>query len=576
MNVSLAMDIVTSCDESFLPHAATMLCSLLENNTAQIRIHLIHDGILKQKIRRLRQFVLKYGAAFDAIEIHDSEIESLKTTNAFPIPTYFRLLIPEILPTGVSKVLYLDCDLIVRKPIDALWNIDLHNHLLAAVEDKVSDDYKEKLGLSPNSPYFNSGVLLINLDQWRRQSFHRKVVDFIKNNPEKITYPDQDGLNVVVDGKWIQLPTNWNVQHTYFFEPGSQIRFADIIADPEIVHFTGVAFKPWQVTKFYHPFSSDYKIYRQKTPWNKYQLESYPPKNIKQRIKDYLKTILLSMASYDFFWNLNTYFYRAASIIYSARKKTIKRAVPIYPPNKNFSVVDEIRELLPNQIVFTGPFKGMKYPELEAIGSSIAPKLFGTYEAELNEIVEEIIENKYSIIIDIGCAEGYYAVGFAMRMKDAIVYAFDINKKARELCQAMVNANSVSDRVHVKEYFTMRNIQELNPNEQGVIICDCEGAEEYIFYRDGENWHKLIDRYDLLIETHDIFQPGISNYLYDLFSESHGIQIIHSVNDLLRPKLYNCSILSDKSSDIKVKLMAEQRKGTMEWFYMIRKKPQAL
>jgi lipopolysaccharide biosynthesis glycosyltransferase len=219
------MDVVTACDETYLPHAATMLCSLLVNNTGLTKIHLLHNGIRKGELKLLEKFLNKYGAEFEDIEIHDGVLSSLKITRYFNSVIYFRLLLPEILPVSLHKVLYLDCDLIVRKPIDALWNIDLNDHLLAAVEDNVISKQKEQLGLPQSFKYFNSGVLLINLDKWRRQSFHIKVVEFIKNNPNKLTFPDQDGLNVVADGNWINLPTTWNVQHAYFFRPGYPIRF---------------------------------------------------------------------------------------------------------------------------------------------------------------------------------------------------------------------------------------------------------------------------------------------------------------------------------------------------------------
>jgi lipopolysaccharide biosynthesis glycosyltransferase len=569
------MHIIIASDESYIPHAATMLCSLLENNTGSIKIFLLHDGIKNKQIKLLGKFINKYGAEFETIEIHHAALSSLKINDYYKPVNYFRLLIPEILPGDIGKALYLDTDLIVRKPIDALWNIDLNDYLLAAVEDaKVTNSHKEQLGLPPNTKYFNSGVLLINVDQWRRQSVHFKVIDFIRNNPDKISLVDQDGLNAVLYEKWMRLPLIWNLQAGLLFGSRYLIRFADIITDPAIVHFTENRAKPWQNSSLQYPYCSEYNEYRQKTPWPKYKLDNLPGRIAKRvsktrRVfKEYAKNILRFLAKIDSFWEINRNFLRMATVVHSARgKNTISRV-----PQINAKDVEYIKSLIPGQTVVSGPFRGLKYPPFESIGSCIAPKLLGSYEIELREIVEEICNNNYSTIINIGCAEGYYAVGFALRKTNINVYAYDIDPKARQLCQAMAKLNGVTERVKIEELFTMRTIPKILPNDQGLIFCDCGGAEEYIFYNDGENWLQLINHFDLLIEIHDVIRPGISKYIYDLFSASHNIQIIRGVNDLLRPRIFDFPITNELSLDTKVKLMAEQRLGVMQWFYMKRKK----
>ena len=95
--------------------------------------------------------------------------------------------------------------------------------------------------------------------------------------------------------------------------------------------------------------------------------------------------------------------------------------------------------------VLSGPFVGMDYVQ-QATGSALMPKLLGSYEAELHETLEKIAATEYAAIIDIGCAEGYYAIGLAMRLPNAQVYAFDIDPEARELCTAMARLNGVEER----------------------------------------------------------------------------------------------------------------------------------
>ena len=104
----------------------------------------------------------------------------------------------------------------------------------------------------------------------------------------------------------------------------------------------------------------------------------------------------------------------------------------------------------PDRIVRNGPFQGMRYPFLRAVGSSLFPKLCGSYESELHQVVERCLEKEFSMVLDIGCAEGYYAVGFALRQPTATVYAYDISQNARSLCAAMAEMNGVPVKVEGK------------------------------------------------------------------------------------------------------------------------------
>ena len=87
--------------------------------------------------------------------------------------------------------------------------------------------------------------------------------------------------------------------------------------------------------------------------------------------------------------------------------------------------------------VRSGPFTGMKYPKAEAAGSAFIPKLLGSYERELHPMIERLIAKGYDDVIDVGCAEGYYATGMALRLPGARVHAYDTSETARDLCSAM-------------------------------------------------------------------------------------------------------------------------------------------
>jgi len=103
---------------------------------------------------------------------------------------------------------------------------------------------------------------------------------------------------------------------------------------------------------------------------------------------------------------------------------------------KNFSQT-KIHKLISEGVVLDGPFKGMKYPKNESFGSAFLPKILGTYEKEISSLVQSLLNSNYDIVLDVGCAEGYYAVGFAKFGKARKVFAYDIQEKARKLCSEM-------------------------------------------------------------------------------------------------------------------------------------------
>jgi len=109
-----------------------------------------------------------------------------------------------------------------------------------------------------------------------------------------------------------------------------------------------------------------------------------------------------------------------------------------------------------------GPFQGLKYPELAGFGSELYPKLLGCYEVELFDWVERIRPNYYDKIVNIGCAEGYYAVGLGLMFENSLVYAYDLAERARELCTAMGKENGIEDRMKVFSKCTANTLNKLD------------------------------------------------------------------------------------------------------------------
>jgi lipopolysaccharide biosynthesis glycosyltransferase len=269
----MGMEVLCACDDRYLPHTATMLRSLLEHN-AVARIYLFYSSIKRRDLTKLSSFIEKHEIEILTYEISSVEFQALKVSKHVP---YYRILAPHLLPMNVGKVLYLDSDLIVRYPLKELWDTDLADRALAAVIDGNTGRAAE-LGLPAGAKYFNSGVMLINLDFWRRYDIESKVIDFIKHNPNRLEHWDQDALNAVLAGSWTELNARWNVQYEAIIK-------GPPIYDAAVAHFCGDV-KPWHWSKDY-TFRNEYRVYRQKTPWPRYRLELRPgwPKRLQLSLR---------------------------------------------------------------------------------------------------------------------------------------------------------------------------------------------------------------------------------------------------------------------------------------------------
>ncbi len=211
--------------------------------------------------------------------------------------------------------------------------------------------------------------------------------------------------------------------------------------------------------------------------------------------------------------------------------------------------------------VLTGPFKGMKYPNAIASGSVLAPKLLGTYEAELHQAIDLLIDYQPSVVFDIGCAEGYYAVGFAMRLSGAKVHAFDINSTCRALCSEMAIANNVSERIVIGGLCDRQMLKSLS-GVRSVVFSDCEGYEQKLF---DAQIAGLLSKTAFLIETHDFRIPSISRDLRIAFSKTHEIQQFCSVSDLCRPQVFNYPDQYRSKLADQIAIMAENRPAEVWW-----------
>lgn len=221
-------------------------------------------------------------------------------------------------------------------------------------------------------------------------------------------------------------------------------------------------------------------------------------------------------------------------------------------------------ELFPDLVVRHGPFSGLRYPWAEAAGSPLFGKILGSYERELSPLFEQVCSVPYPEILNIGSAEGYYAVGLAKRIPGAQVVAYDINPEARRLVRELADANGVGERVTVEGECNPQVLRDRCRGKRGLILSDCEGYERILFspevVRDLSGW-------DVLIEVHDLIDIGISGSLLAAFAGQPVVRI-QSVDDIQKAQTYDYAELSGMPVDERRRLLGEGRRSVMEWFLM--------
>jgi len=213
-------------------------------------------------------------------------------------------------------------------------------------------------------------------------------------------------------------------------------------------------------------------------------------------------------------------------------------------------------------VVQGGPFAGMHFVPKVADGS-IVPKIIGSYEEELHNVIRSVIGSNYSTIVNVGSAEGYYAVGLARSFPNATVHAFDLDPVARSLCKDMADLNKVCVKIHGEcRPSTLNDV--LPEDGRALVVCDCEGAELEILNLAAV---RGLANSDLLVELHDFINPIISSEMQRRFSTSHEITIIDS-----QPRRPGDYAVIEFLNDVERRVaLAEFRPGPMQWAFMVAK-----
>ena len=247
--------------------------------------------------------------------------------------------------------------------------------------------------------------------------------------------------------------------------------------------------------------------------------------------------------------------------------RALKKIIPnqFYPESylKNLIIKETYYKIL------SGPFKNLNYKtDTESVGSAYWPKLIGTYEKELNIIIEGVLAKNPQLIdgvVNIGAAEGYYAVGLAQRLKNVYVTAFESQLQGQKLIRSLAELNHVSDKITI---FGTCKHQSLNQSllqfSHPLIICDIEGFEITLLDPNLVDFSKSY----LLVEIHNFIDNRIGQTLYERFRSTHEIEQIWSTprtrEDFPFKNLY-INLLPFNYLNV---FLNEHRPCTMHWYFM--------
>ena len=268
----MKISIAYAPDDKYVNQTVVSMKSALEHNK-QVEFIIMYSKLSAESMQKLGAV----GGSLRLIKMDESQFADLTLSKWVTVQAWFRIKLPDLCK-DLDKVLYLDCDTLIRGNLDELFSLDLTNKYLAGVKDVWGvSKYVKRLGMK-SGVYVNSGMLLFNCDYCRKEHFFDKVVDFAKNNAKIIEFCDQDSINKVVDEYKLVVSPKYNFMDTwwrggyYEFEGEEETEYLKAKENPVIAHLTGLkpAFKGcgnkfkdewWEVakkTKIYDELLRDY------------------------------------------------------------------------------------------------------------------------------------------------------------------------------------------------------------------------------------------------------------------------------------------------------------------------------
>ncbi|MGD1842041.1 MAG: glycosyltransferase family 8 protein [Thermonemataceae bacterium] len=239
----ITIHLAIAFDDNYLIPFYALVSSIFHNNpNSTFQFHCITSKVPETEKAIIKKFIKENNSNILFYTVAESDIAHFVTLNHWNTSVYYKIFFPLIIDASVKRILYLDTDTIVVGAIEALYKTDLQNQPLGAVKDPY-------VGINPyfdlhmRKDYFNSGVMLIDMQRWNTLSISEKTIQFLNDHPEKIIYVDQDALNNVLIEKCRILPKTYNLMYTHLPKSTSKKYLKQYLQEITIIHFT--LSRPW-------------------------------------------------------------------------------------------------------------------------------------------------------------------------------------------------------------------------------------------------------------------------------------------------------------------------------------------
>lgn len=252
--LSSDLSILVTLNEHYLPQLEVMLTSLHASNPGEnVSVWLIHRSLTSEQLARLERRCGLLGFSLHPVTADAHLFADAPLTRQYPQEMYYRLLAAQLLPEEMHRVIYLDPDILVINPLRPLWELDLAGNLFAAAAHTGKTELANSVNqvrLGTDHDYFNSGVLLMDLDAGRRWINPETLFDFTRQHARELLFPDQDLLNMLYgslvlpldDAVWNYDARNFN---NYYLRSGGDCDMDWVFTHTAVLHFCGKA-KPWK------------------------------------------------------------------------------------------------------------------------------------------------------------------------------------------------------------------------------------------------------------------------------------------------------------------------------------------
>ena len=297
------LNVLYQSDDNYAVFMGVSACSLLDSNKAaeKIRIYVIDDGISLENKEKLTAMVSSYGREITFLQgTAISGQEEIAAAFAYSgmrknTHSYLKMFIDQLAPELNERIVYIDCDTAVTGDIQELMSIDMQGKTAGMVMDSLATKCKKAVGIAESDRYYNSGVILIDLTQWKQRQCSKRILSHIKNVRTYGTV-DQDVLNVELKNEIMTLPAAYNLQPIhldYPYEVYSRVykhkdayyckeEIEEAVKAPKIIHYLRYLGEgPWHEGNS-HPCAKYFDHYLQMSPWRDYNKK---PANTKRMFR---------------------------------------------------------------------------------------------------------------------------------------------------------------------------------------------------------------------------------------------------------------------------------------------------